>query len=222
LQRAAEASFGDAAQDRSVKRVRMTGSFEMPSQGISGTIESMIDTEHGDIVTNTEIPGMMTAAQGITDGVAWSNDTMQGPRLLTDEERAQLARQGNFYADVDFKETYSKREYLGEEEIDGVRCHVVSLTPAAGGNPMKRWYNAETGLQMQQEFTIASPMGEVTATSRTEDWLEVDGVKMPARTVNSFSGIQQVMSFESLEINPEFDEDAFAIPAAVQELLDEE
>ena len=222
LERAVEATYGDAAEDRSVKRVRLTGSFEIAAMGVSGTVETKIDAESGQITSITEIPGMTRAAQGITGGVAWSNDTMQGPRLLSDEERAQLARQGDFYAEVDFTETYSEREYLGEEELDGVRCHVVMLTPADGGSPIKRWYDAETGLQVQQEFTIASPMGEVTATSRTEDWLEVDGVKMPARTVNSFSGIEQVMNFESLDINPEFDDEAFAIPEAVQELLDQQ
>jgi len=221
LQRAVEAAYGDTAQDRSVKRVRMTGSFEMPSQGISGTVETMIDTERGEMITKTEIPGMMSAQQGITGGVAWSDDTMQGPRLLNEEERAQLARQGDFYADVDFTETYSEREYLGEEELDGVRCHVVSLTPADTGSPLKRWYSAETGLQVQQEFTVASPMGEVTAISRTEGWLDVDGVKMPARTVNSFAGIEQVMAFDSLELNPDFNDDIFATPKGVQELLDQ-
>lgn len=222
LSKAVAAVYGDIAKERSIRSVRMSGAFEMPSMGINGTMTSVLDIEGGRMLTVTEIPGMTTESQGIDGEVAWANSTMQGPRLLEAEERTLMERQSNFYADVDFKEFYTTRQHLGEEEVDGVRCHVLSLTPADGGKPVKRWIDAATYLPVQQQFTIASPMGEVTATAKFSDYRDVSGMKMAHRTVNSFAGIEQVMTFDKVEANVAVDAATFAPPPAVQKLLEKQ
>lgn len=219
LSKASEAIFGDVGRERSVHSLRLLGGFAMPAMNISGTTNTVIDIGTGRIISTTEIEGIGTEAQGFDGEAAWANSSMQGPRLLAEDERAQLERQTTFYADADFREQYSAREHLGEEDIDGVRCHILSLTPADGAKPVKRWIDASTFLPVQQQFTIASPMGEVVATARFSDYREVGGVRMAHKTVNAFAGIEQVLTFTTIETNIAIDADTFTPPEPVRELL---
>ncbi|MFG0276134.1 MAG: hypothetical protein ACF8QF_13865 [Phycisphaerales bacterium] len=220
LAKAVEATYGEVAKTRSIRSVRMTGAFEMAAMGIGGDVVTIMDLDSGQVVSRTNIAGMGEEAQGITDDIAWANSSTQGPRLLDGQEREQLERQSSLYNDVDWRESFTGREYIGSEEVDGVQCHVVSLTPATGGKPIKRWYDAESFILRQQQFTISSPMGEVTAVAKMTDYREVAGVQMAFKTVNSFAGIQQVLEFTSIEPNIEIDESTFALPAPVQRLVD--
>jgi hypothetical protein len=220
LAKSIAATWGKVAETRSIRSVKMTGAFEMAAMGIGGEVLTIMDIDSGQMVSKTDIAGMGTEAQGITGDIAWANSSTQGPRILEGPERDQLERQSSLYNDVDWRESFTERKYVGMEEVGGVKCHVLSLQPATGGKPIKRWYSADTFLLQQQQFTISSPMGEVTATATMRDYREVAGVKMAFKTENSFAGIKQTLEFTAIEPNIAIDEGTFALPAPVQRLVD--
>jgi len=220
LDRANEVTFGENAEEGDIKTVRMKGSFSMPAMNINGSMTTLLDAEGGRMLSVTEIPGFGTEKQGVIDGVAWSDSTTMGARLLEGDEAAQIMQEADFYADMKYKEYYPEREYLGMEEVHGQQCHKLALTHADDGDTVTRWYSVETGRLVQQTITLDSPMGEIEATLRFDDYRDIGGMRMPFKTINAFAGMEQVITFEEIEVNVPLEDDDFAPPAEVQALID--
>lgn len=222
LDRANEVTFGEDAEQRSIKSVRMKGSFSMPAMNINGTMTTLVDAEGERMISVTDIPGFGTEKQGVVDGVAWSDSTTMGARLLEGEEADQLMQEADFYADLKYEEYYPEREHLGMEEVDGQQCHKLALTHADDGDTVTRWYSVETGRLVQQTITLDSPMGEIEATLHFDDYRDIGGMRMPFKTTNAFAGMEQIITFEEVEVNVPLEDEDFAPPAEVQAMIDAE
>jgi predicted Zn-dependent peptidase len=114
------------------------------------------------------------------------------------------------YQDADDTEAVA----VGEEEIDGVSCRVVSVT--LNGAESRMWV-APDGRVLKQSWQGKHPMqgipGKVEVTY--SDYREVDGMQISYAQVLLFEG-QEVMRtiFESVDLNPEIDEASFEKPEA--------
>lgn len=222
LERAIEAGWGEAGEERSVKTVVISASFAVPAQNITAEVKSWNNTENGDMRTEIIIPGFGTEMQGVKDGTVWANSAITGPRLLEGDEAKEMLRQADFYSDLEYKTQFTSREFLGTEEVDGRECKKVRVTRAGEQNPETRWYDAESGLLVKQMSKTATQMGEIEGTTMFSDYRDVEGtpgLKVPFKTTVSAMGMQQVITIKSIEINGEIPADTFAPPPAVQKLM---
>lgn len=222
LSKAIAATWGKAGEERSIKAVAIAATLGVPAQGISAPVHIWFDVEHGNARTEYTIPNYGTETQGVWNGKGWASSDITGSRLLEGDEAKEALRQSNFYADLDFKNSYVSRTYLGSEEIDGKACEKIQLVRVEGDTPVLHWYDAESGLLLRQQATETTQMGDIAAVTDFADYRDVEGapgLKMPFKTTVSVMGMQQVITIESITINPELTEDQVAPPPAVKKLM---
>jgi zinc protease len=218
LDRYIEATGGEAAH-RQITSMRTTGSFSIPKAGVEGKLE-MVQAAPKSIHMRIEFPGIGKHESGISGDVVWEQSAMTGSRILEGEERARTILDATLTADVDWRQHY-KAELAGAEEIDGRKLHKVVLTPIAGGTPRTRYYDAESGLLVRGQEVVKTQMGEVDSTSTYSDYREVGTsprIKVPHKTEVTAMGQAQVITIDTIEINPSIPAERFAVPEAIEKL----
>ena len=221
LSKSVEFAFGDSDDYRNVVTVHATGEMSMPAMGVEGTMELWMDIENGNIRTKSVIPGITTEQQGIYHDISWADSTINGPRLLEEEESAQMVDQVDFYGDADFENTYSIREYMGTDTVDGEKAHKVRLVRATDDSERTRWY-ADNGRLVKEVSKVVSPMGIIEVTSNFSDYKDVGaGAQVPFKITSEMSGFKQELVFTAFEVNENVKDSNLKPPADVQKLIDQ-
>ncbi len=156
-----------------------------------------------------------------TDGeTVWEVNTMMGPQVKKDDERAFGLREAMFHGILDWKKVYKSAECLAVEEIDAEPCYKVVMTPKEG-KPETLYYAKKTHLLVKMEFELETAMGTMSVVATPSDYKRVDGILIPHKINQEIIGLQKVeIVVESVEHNTEIPADRFKVPAAVQELVD--
>ncbi|MEM1330825.1 MAG: outer membrane lipoprotein-sorting protein [Planctomycetota bacterium] len=221
IDRSIEKSWGEWAKDRPETTRKMTGTMEIPAAGITASIQVTFKSPDKLYMMIT-IPNFGDQTRGSDGDVFWETSTMQGPRVIEGVERDQLAREADFYSELDYKETYPTREFGGTKDLDGEQVYVVTLTPEGeDATPQTRYYSIESGLLVRMDAVQSSQMGEMQVVTRMRDYREVDGLKVPFETEIEIAamGMKQIVKFDSVEHGVEVDDSIFAPPAEVKEIM---
>jgi hypothetical protein len=104
------------------------------------------------------------------------------------------------------------------EDVDGKPAYVVELTPKSGGAPRVSYYDKESGRLLKFSATATTPMGEVRAESRVEDYRPEGGILVPHKVTLSAMGMEQVLTFDTFSAEP-VPAATYAMPAEVKALL---
>ena len=167
--------------------------------------------------TEIETP-MGTMKQGTDGNVVW-RETPMGPQLVTGAERDQQLQDTFFYADLEWRKSYTKAVCEEITEYAGESCYRLTLTPKVG-KAETRYYAVDTGLKVATTRPIDHPMmGEMEMTIRSEEYKEVDGILYPHKLVQVVGGQEGAMIIESIEHNVDMPKDRFALPEAVAKLV---
>ncbi|HLU66182.1 MAG TPA: hypothetical protein VKZ63_07890 [Kofleriaceae bacterium] len=211
---------GGADAHHAITAVRVTGTFSIPKAGLTGKAV-IIQAAPRETIMRIEFPGMGSHEAGVTGDLAWEKSAMTGARIIEGEERDRALLDATLNADIDWRKHY-RAELAGSEEQDGRTLHKVVLTPLAGGAPRTRFFDAETGLLVRSEEVQKTQMGEVQTTSVYSDYREVGAapavIKVSHRQEVTAMGNQQVITTDSVEINPTLPADTFAVPAEIEKL----
>src|SRR5690606_3245848 len=215
LERHITASGGRAALARSSEGVT-TGTLSMPAAGLTGTMTttSAPNRIHVDI----ELPGLGNITSGYDGTTAWSNNPMQGARVLEGEERQAVVegtRPGAMFRDSTVGKSMTT---TGQDTISNVACWNVEVSWISG-RTTQDCYSVETGLLHASTATQESPMGSATVTTVVSDYKDVDGLKLPT-TITQQLGGQVMMTLTDLNVKfGDVPADAFALPAEVKALV---
>ena len=74
-------AMGGAQAFKAVKSMRSRGTFEMPAQNLTGTVE-IIQARPAQVRLTVTIQGMGVSESGCDGKIAWSMDPMSGPSLM--------------------------------------------------------------------------------------------------------------------------------------------
>ena len=170
--------------------------------------------------------------QGVYDGeVLWSINFMNMKAEKSDAETtANFKLNTNDFPDsfIDYKEKGYTAELIGTESFDGTDTYKIKLVKepvTIDGNQEDdiSFYYFETEnfvpIAMQSEVKFGQMKG-MTQEVTMSDYQEVDGLYFPfSMTQGVKGGESQPLVIESIELNPEIADDAFAFPeeAAVEE-----
>ena len=220
IKKTIEAQGGRAAFEKLHSRVSR-GSVEITPPGLKGpytryhaTPNKWYETFESNEAGKVEMGG--------NGSVYWSLSTALGPRLLEGSERAAAVRDSLFNADLFWTEQFKETECVGIEEADGRSCYKVKRTPFEG-NPEYIFFDRKTGLPVRMETVMAGPMGEVPVVGTYEDYREVDGVMLSFRATQVVGNLQRaVIKLDKIEHNVDIPAERFAVPPAVQELVDKQ
>jgi hypothetical protein len=123
----------------------------------------------------------------------------------------------DFYVALYPPEMIASVETVAEEAFEGTPAYKVKVV-TTWGEQYHEFFDRSTGLQLGSVRTVATPMGEIEATSVVSDWRTVDGVRMPFRLVQRIVGIETVITFSDLSLGPVPDS-LFALPPEIQALV---
>lgn len=201
----------------SIKSTQTTGTIDIPMAGIKGSMQMWI-AQPGKMAMVMDLPGFGKTETGYDGEYGWSSDPMQGPRLMTEEEIANLSEQADPNSAVKHREIYNVIAYSGTVDFNGQKAHKIELTRPNGRESVE-FYSVDSGLLIGQEAVQASPMGNIKITTNLSDYKEFGGMQMPTRMVQNIGPQQIVMTITGVTVN-NVDEARFARPAAIEALVE--
>lgn len=205
-----EAEGGRSAWLRLTSRVT-TGTIEVPSANLSGTIE-LREKAPDRILSEIRIAGALFQ-QAFDGTMGWADDPQNGLRELSGAELSEERRDADFYHPLNVKKLYTKLTVIGTEKIGDRDAYEVEAD-VPEGDPDKIYFDAASGLPVRIISHRHSPTGVVDFREDFDDYREVDGIKRPF-TIHEISG-ETVLTIHITEIrsNVLLDDSAFTKPAA--------
>jgi len=189
---------------------KMSISFQ--GLGITGTAEHY--GAAGDrALTITNIPNLASTREGTDGKQAWSQDPINGLRLLEDLEAEQARVEAAWNAEVRLKElfpTIEAKNETGEGGAPYLECLV--LTPKAGA-AMTECFDPRTHLMVRQRGSRSSPQGNTPFVAHMRDWRPVGDIKMPFVTEMQVGPLSFVGTITSAELDVPVNASMFAVPA---------
>ncbi len=204
----AKAASGGAAWD-AVRTLHTKVRVE--TGGMTGTAESWEDVRAGRFVDTYQF-GPMTGAEGYDGTKKWSQDG-SGDVTLSDSGDAREGSVNEAYRrSLSYWYPDRRQASITEdgERREGERSfHVLHITPA-GGRPFEIWIDAATFL-IDRTVEKAAKETRITFFS---DYRDVDGLKLPfkLRSTNGEAQYDQVVTYETYEINPAIEAAKFEVP----------
>ncbi|HVZ72162.1 MAG TPA: hypothetical protein VHJ20_07290 [Polyangia bacterium] len=180
--------------------------------GMNGTGQR-ISTKDDKALLTTTLPGIGTTREGSNGKVVWSEDPINGARVLAGAE-AEAARLESMWApELRFDKLFTKIESTTETGAGGVALECLVLTPHEG-TPLTNCYDAKTHLQVVQRGSHPTPQGDTPFTSTVKDWRDVQGLKMPFAVETQTGPITFTLKITELELDvPVEDAKVFEPPA---------
>ncbi len=199
------------------KYVKQTGTLSVPMAGLTGTIQSYVKSPDKFLLVLT-LPGMGEQRQGYSDGVAWSSDAMNGPRLLPEEETKAIKDEANIASRLNYKTEYPTIEYKGEIDFDGSKAHKIRLLDEDGEETIE-FYGVESGLLIGSEATVPSPMGPTKTMTYIRGYQDMAGFLQPTKITQQVGPTKIEFEIKTVSYD-EIDDSVFELPAAVKALIE--
>ncbi|MDQ3009177.1 MAG: hypothetical protein M3X11_00515 [Acidobacteriota bacterium] len=187
------------------------GTFELPSFGASGSIETYAKAPNKTAMT-IDIGGF-GKVESVFDGTkGWSADPQSGLRELSGTELAMTKRDADLYRSLKLKSQYTKIEVTGKEKVGDSEAYVVTATPAEG-KPEKMYFDVNSGLMTRMDVEVESPQGAMAFKVFLEDYKPVDGVKVPYTVRRESDAFGMVIKYTEVKHNVAVEDTKFNKPS---------
>jgi hypothetical protein len=208
-------SMGDVETLKAVKTM-VTKSTLTASTPMGDMEIAMKQVQSGNkfVMTQT-IPQMGDVSMGSDGEVFWSMNPFQGAQVLEGEQlEAMKSRTPKLFEELTWANDYDGEITLeGTEEVEGKMTYKLVFAPT-GGEETERFIDKETGRMVK----MIIPTGEVVVS----DFKTVEGISIPHKQIIQTPQGEAEVVIDSIEINPELEADALALPEDVQALIDDE
>jgi len=104
----------------------------------------------------------------------------------------------------------AKANLTGMESVDGVEAYVVELILPSGGKSMV-YFDATTGLKIQEVETQEGPQGNVSSVISYLDYKEVNGIKFPHTVIQHQGPMNLKLEILNIDVNPVVDDSIFKL-----------
>ncbi len=206
---------GKPAFDK-IRSQEMKGSYELPAQGIKGTLE-VLSARPNKLVVKIDLAGAGKITTGYDGQVAWLMTSATGPMLLQGKQKEQIAEQADFDSVLHDKKDFKSMKTVGKKEFEGKSCYEIRLVRNNGAEQTE-FYGVDSGLMEGFIRTQESELGTITVTNVVNEYKKFEDVKLPVKVTQKMGPIDQVMNVTSVEFN-KAPESAFELPAEVKALV---
>ncbi|MCA1608137.1 MAG: hypothetical protein LC730_01590, partial [Acidobacteria bacterium] len=117
-------AIGGREAHEKIKSWHMNGAVEFAPMGVKGTFESISAAPDRSLM-KMNLTGLGEFIEGYDGTVAWGVNAIQGSRVKSGEELAQLKLSGNFYREINLDKLYSRITVTGIEKINGQDAYVL-------------------------------------------------------------------------------------------------
>ncbi len=193
-----------------------TGRFEVPAQGIAGSLA--INAASPSLLSVTiDIPGIGVIRSGYNGEVGWAMHPAMGPMVMEGRQLDQMRQQADFRDILNSSKYIASRETVEETNFEGRPSYKVKVV-TKWDEEYFEFFDKETGLLAGNIRHQESPMGAVEVTTFTQDYTEFGGIKVPTKIVQRLMGQEQRFMIESIEFDS-VDPSVFALPEAIRVLV---
>ncbi|HEX6728523.1 MAG TPA: DUF1570 domain-containing protein [Pyrinomonadaceae bacterium] len=178
--------------------VSRNGSFEIYAQAPNKTLS----------VIQAHTVG--TVRLGFNGKTGWAQN-MNGLRPLKGLELGAVQRDSDFYGTVRLKSVFAKVSLLGKSKIGYREVYVLDLQPPAG--PSERLFlDVETCLPVRLNAARMNGGQLASVEIYFDDWRDVDGIKVPFRISQNFSGRALAFTVKEIRHNVAIDDRLLDLP----------
>ncbi|WP_040497197.1 insulinase family protein [Fulvivirga imtechensis] len=198
-------ALGGEEKLSSVKAIKMDMSAEMMGNAIDMKVIKKVPEK---LLIEVSMGGNVMSKQLLNDDEAV---VMQmGNKVPVNEEaKEQLLLASYPFPALQYEKLGVKIELTGVEKIDGKDAYAIEVTYPSGSKLIE-YYDAGSGLKVQETKTQKTPQGEMSLSTTYSDYKEVDGIKFPYLVVQPMGGGMKLnVKTQNIEINPEVGEDTF-------------
>jgi hypothetical protein len=216
-QRSPSAILGDAIQAMGSpdawsahRTLRMSMSMSFQGVGITGTAQRFA-TADDKSVTVTDIPGVGIIREGSNGKIYWSQDPINGLRVLEGAEAEQSRIESVWNPELRVNELFARVEAKNQPGPDGKMLECVVVTPKIAP-PSTRCYDPITHLQVSEAGVRPTPQGDTPFSSTVSDWRNVGGLKMPFALETQAGPITFTAKVQSVVYDDAMDDKQFEPP----------
>jgi hypothetical protein len=159
--------------------------------------------------------GQLVVDQRFDGTAGYILDSLNGNRDITGNQ-LDVMRAGFFPTPLlKYKESGAKMELTGKEKVGSRDVHVLQVTLAAGPT-IKHFIDAEDFTLLKIVTTLNVPQlgGAIDQTVEFSDYREVDGIKIPYKSMASNPAQTFTITVTKVEHNTDIDDKSFSKPAA--------
>jgi hypothetical protein len=188
---------------------------EIVETGMKGNVD--LYRRGDDWVMRITVPVAGETRIGYVGGVAWSIDSIFGPRILEGKQRQHLAEQFDPMVTMRDASLIASATTTALSDSDGRPCYHVEITWNTGSNTAD-CYSTDDGLLLSTESTTSLPIGEFKQVSHFYDYTTFGKSKAAKLTKEKVADGTQVMQIESIDETDPGDA-PFVLPAEIKALL---
>ena len=210
------AAIGGADAIKAIKSIHARGTFEMPAQNITGSVE-MFQARPSMMRMTIDIQGIGQADQASDGKIAWSVDPMSGPSLLAGKALADARSEALFDGQL-FGPDFVKEATTLEKTKYGVRPAYKIKVLTTFDTERTIYIDAESFLMLGTESISETQMGPMPTTQSTGDYKKFGALLQPTTLVQTAMGFDQIVRITSVEFDT-VPASAFEPPPAVKALI---
>jgi len=210
------AAMGGEAAYKALKSIHAVGTFAMPAQGISGTVEFFMARPNKQLM-KTALPSIGQIDSGFDGKVGWSIDAVSGPTVFAGKQLLETQDDAWFDGPLHGTDHVKDVQVVGNETFDKRPAVKVKIV-FASGNEQFEYFDTETGLQIGYDARRETSMGTLPMTGYLRNYQKFRGVMFPMSMVQKGLGIEQIIEFTQVtfdDVAPE----TFELPPAIKALI---
>ena len=213
------AAMGGRAAMEKLKTRQMSGALTLgtPAGDIPGTIQIQNAAPNKSrTVIKADLTSLGAGPLEIDqrfDGTSgYVLDSLQGDRPITGNQLDNMKNGGFPHPFLTYKAAGTSASLAGKEKVGDRDAYVIVFEPSAG-SPVRTFIDAETYLPIMTRVKTSLPqVGDLEQTSRTTDYRDVDGVKIPFKVEVSSAVQSFTIIINKVEHNVPIDDKLFVKP----------
>jgi len=198
------------------KSSHATGTFTMPAQNLTGTLD-IYGAKPDKSLVKINLGGIGDLMEGFDGTTGWTLEPMSGPRLKEGQELVEKKFDADFYSDLHEPGRYASMKTIEKTTFEGKPCYKVSLVRKEGGEDFE-YYDVETGLKAGASGTRQTAMGPITATQMLSDYKKFGDLLVPTTMKQTQMGVDQVLKITAVEWD-NVPDSTFDLPAQIKALI---
>jgi hypothetical protein len=215
IARHVEAIGGEAAW-KAVKSMRATGTFSLPAQAMSGSLDLMT-ARPARMRLRVALEGVGKIESGYDGKVGWTIDPISGPAVLNGRELTEMADDASFDAFLYGPEFIKEFTPVARENFGPTPAIKVKVILQSGTEQFE-YFDAAAGHYLGFEGTRATPMGNVPTTEILANYRAFGKVKLPTTIRQRALGFETEVSIAAVEFDA-VPADAFDLPPVIKALI---
>ncbi|MEZ4381095.1 MAG: hypothetical protein R3A79_07085 [Nannocystaceae bacterium] len=203
-------ALGGAANFEAIRSYYVESQMNVDGLGLSGTAQTW--WAGGDFYVETDMPGVGLVRLGSQGDKIWSDDPINGMRMITGIEAEQAAWSTSRCLALDWKRYFDSAETTALVDGEGGRRLAEITFKSAGGDEVILRLDAATKMPVSQSFKQANPLGSMPVTVTFDDFREVAGTQVAYKQFVDASLTKMSSVTNKFEVNVEVPSDKFAPP----------